>query len=835
MTVIEELGGTFHRSNTRNTSIIDLVFATHFKTLHWRDWRYTESTGSDHEAIVYSTTISGHYKFTKLQEPRYNIKKANWQKFEQNLRSLEYPIGQQLDLDIASHNFDSIASHLHSLLYQAAKDSIPRMRVSSHSKPWWTKELTELRQKYHSLRRKGKKSLDPVHIEEARLARNVYFRKISLTKHEHWHQFLSDAKDKSLFTAFKYSDPQRYQSPLIPTLQYKSENDRSMKVATSFGEKCEALVSSLFPTLSAPPQPSLNHAESIPSPTPISSSSYPRSHQKFTQWQWPELSLNELLQAIPNKITAPGYDNITWTMIQKSVNILPTLFLKAFKALMNSGYHPQLWKEAIGIILPKRNKKDYTDPQAYRPISLLPCLSKLLEKLFANRLSYYANITDNLLHYSQMGGRKQRSAVDAALLLQNFIENNFSRQKSVSTVLLDIKGAFDRLHTGKLIKTLESLQLPSTLISWVNSFLSGRTIRLSFNSQLSTSYPACGTPQGSPISPILFLLSIRDLFQTEEKSNFLQLSYVDDISLSIASHSIIKNTKELFKILDTIFIKAIDLSITFDVKKTELIHFHRGRIPSTIPLKINNIITYPTEVVRYLGIWFDRKLTFSTHIDKRLQLAHGALHRLRSLASATRGPRLNELRQLYLTCVTSILDYGSILWAGKYGTKGHINKYQKLQNSALRIITGAYFGSPSKALEVEASIYPCSVRLLKLSYSYALRILKLQPTHPIQNALFSPLQDELSKTSMVDFGLLECLFENSTQITKLGMLLKKLSTQWRLERYDWSWSPPWAINTINFEIAQIPKTDAKNKHICDLQKIPQSAMVAYTDGSRSSE
>lgn len=86
MTVIEELGGTFHRSNTKNTSIIDLVFASKFKTLYWQDWRYTESTGSDHEAIVFSTSISDHQRLATPQEPRYNIKNANWEKFEQNLR-----------------------------------------------------------------------------------------------------------------------------------------------------------------------------------------------------------------------------------------------------------------------------------------------------------------------------------------------------------------------------------------------------------------------------------------------------------------------------------------------------------------------------------------------------------------------------------------------------------------------------------------------------------------------------------------------------------------------------------------------------------------------------
>jgi hypothetical protein len=89
---------------------------------------------------------------------------------------------------------------------------------------------------------------------------------------------------------------------------------------------------------------------------------------------------------------------------------------KLYSDLFTSGYQPKPWRQATGVILPKPGKTDYSVPKAYRIISLLNCLGKVLEKIFANRLSYLANTTE-LLHNSQMGGRKQRSAIDAALLL----------------------------------------------------------------------------------------------------------------------------------------------------------------------------------------------------------------------------------------------------------------------------------------------------------------------------------------------------------------------------------------------------------------------------------
>ena len=275
-------------------------------------------------------------------------------------------------------------------------------------------------------------------------------------------------------------------------------------------------------------------------------------------------------------------------MIDKAFQTLPEFFLLAYQCLFNSGLHPQPWKEAIGIIIPKRNKKDYSVPKSYRPISLLPCLSKLLEKIFARRLSYHANLSDKLLHPSQMGGRKQRSAIDAALLLHDFVMASLKKKKIVSTVLLDIMGAFDRLQPAKLVEVLCSLSLPPVLISWVTSFLSTRSIKLLFNGQLSQAFPVQGTPQGSPVSPILFLISVRYLFPSLYSSqNKCILSYMDDISVSHSSFSVVKNIKSLHVDLDHLFGKANDLGITFEVEKTELIHFTGKKGGISTPLVLN--------------------------------------------------------------------------------------------------------------------------------------------------------------------------------------------------------------------------------------------------------
>ncbi len=114
--------------------------------------------------------------------------------------------------------------------------------------------------------------------------------------------------------------------------------------------------------------------------------------------------------------------------------------------LINTGYHSYCWRQATGVILKKPNKPDYSAPKAYRVISLLNCLGKVSERILARRLSYLAKTT-HLLYYTQIGGRLRKSAIDAALLLANKVEQNYQISLKTSTLFLDVKRAFD--HVAK--------------------------------------------------------------------------------------------------------------------------------------------------------------------------------------------------------------------------------------------------------------------------------------------------------------------------------------------------------------------------------------------------
>ena len=556
-----------------------------------------------------------------------------------------------------------------------------------------------------------------------------------------------------------------------------------------------------------------------------------------SQWDWPDLEDIEVQRAIfssSNK-KAPGPDTIGFLLIQKTHDAIPAILNRAYRVLFTEGYHPVSWREGIGIIIAKVGKKDYSSPKSYRVIALLNCLGKVLEKLFATRLSFLAN-TAGLLDSSQLGGRKQRSAVDTALLLTHFVEQQRLSRKAASktittTIFLDIKGAFDHVAKDKLIGVLERLGLPKALISWARCFVSGRKTQLAFDGQMQQLVDiAIGIPQGSPISPILFLLYVRDIIADKA----YQLSYMDDFSLSISSTSAARNCRAIEDIVASLIDVAGSQGVQFDPGKTELIHFTTQREPITEGVTIASVAIAPKSVVRWLGIWFDSKLTFKPHIEKRINLATAAFTRLQRLAGTQKRLSFHALRQLYIACVTTIADFGVPVWyRGRGKQKGLVQLYQRLQNQALPAILGAFRGSPIKALELEAAIPPPEVRFEKACLSYSLRTLLFQPNHPIRLAYRQAVQDELAGSGS-DLATISFIRPTTQLYSLLHRLKTVVGSNWNIERQKASWQAPWTpILLAAVAINNSSKESAKQEHLSLLESLTFSdCAIFYTDGSQ---
>lgn len=413
------------------------------------------------------------------------------------------------------------------------------------------------------------------------------------------------------------------------------------------------------------------------------------------------------------------------------------------------GFHPHLWRKTIAVALRKPGKTDYSDPRAYRLIQLEECLGKVLEAVMARRLSSWIHIY-GLVPPTQFGGRPGSSTVDAALTLVNDVEAARNHGFVTSCLTFDIKGYFDFVNHTKLANILRQKNLPVPFVKWVSTFLADREAAICLDGKLSPSNPVSnGIPQGSPISPalsIVYASAIYEEFQRKLSSRTIPLGlppskatptallgYIDDGNIYTSSISLDLNVailKDSFYMISHIL---EGLGLTIDLSKSELIHFsrrHKETRPHIdlsyrgVPYRIDH-----SDTIKWLGVWFDSKLSFRKHVQSVTTKAHRIATGIQMLANTVRGLHQSRLRLIYNACVRSVMTYASPVWWN--GQKLLANKLSVIQNKCLRHICAAFRTTPTRALEIESATPPIPFYLNLIKRNYATRMHKLPRTNPI--------------------------------------------------------------------------------------------------------
>ena len=242
---------------------------------------------------------------------------------------------------------------------------------------------------------------------------------------------------------------------------------------------------------------------------------------------------------------APGRDTISNKLIKYLSTSLSKILSNIFTNSLRSGHLPSCWKVADVKMIHK--KKSKTDPGNYRPVSLLNNLGKIMEKVITTRIYTWAE-SNNIINKSQSGFRKNNNTTNQIFKLSQTVLQGFNRGQITTVVFLDVEKAFDKVwHKGLLYK-LKKKKLPEKYIRWINSFLTEREIKVKINNSLSEEIiPTRGVPQGSPLSPILFILYVADI-PTDKTVNTSQ--FADDIAAWCTHRRNSENEKKLQKYLN---------------------------------------------------------------------------------------------------------------------------------------------------------------------------------------------------------------------------------------------------------------------------------------------
>lgn len=240
---------------------------------------------------------------------------------------------------------------------------------------------------------------------------------------------------------------------------------------------------------------------------------------------------------------APGEDNVKNIVVKNTSRKFIVAFTYIVNACLMTSYFPSIWKSAIVVPVHKHGKPT-NEVTSYRPISLLPALGKLFERILLSRIKKVLDEKELIPQY-QFGFREGHSTTHQIVRVRNYIQNNFRQHKSSGLLLMDLSNAFNTVWHKGLILKLDNAGFPKYLTKLIQSFLDSRILKVRVGKDFSEEavLPA-GVPQGSALSPTLFNIYMHDI-STHPSCMIAQ--YADDVLMATTNKraaSIVKNLRE---------------------------------------------------------------------------------------------------------------------------------------------------------------------------------------------------------------------------------------------------------------------------------------------------
>ena len=576
---------------------------------------------------------------------------------------------------------DSAVKIWQELLLEVVNRHMPfrQKRVKSNPSPWMTsdiiktiKERNKLKEKAHKAKinlknekndtlKTTKQSYYDDLWNEYRLVRNTVTSKIRKARRNFYTNRLSNVENHNqIWSILKDVMPNKKSS------QDGSSRSDNTSQANQFNEYFANVgteLASKIPVISS----NVNHNDTA------------QSSFDFTSVTEDEVL--KILMSMKNK-KSMGFDGIPMQILKMSTPVIIPSLTHLFNKSLANGVFPSQWK--IAKLIPLFKSGDKSSPANYRPIALLPCVSKVLEKIVQKQLTNYLKV-NNLLCAAQSGFRDKHSTTTALLKVTDDWLSAIDRGLYTGAIFIDLKKAFDTVDHFIMLQKLKQMGFSDACITWFKSYLTKRKVVTFFNSSLSESSDIHhGVPQGSILGPVLFVIYINDIVK-QVKNCSIEL-YADDTVLYFSHHdpSRIENilNNDLQRVYDWMCVNKLSLNL----QKTESFLIGSRTMLARRKFLCIKLCGQPIkhkETVKYLGLTLDQQLKWDVHIDVLFGKASKLVNYLSRLRHI-----LNEtcLKLIYNSLILPLFDYADLVYDSS--NLQHTMKLQKLQNRAGRIILG---------------------------------------------------------------------------------------------------------------------------------------------------
>lgn len=380
---------------------------------------------------------------------------------------------------------------------------------------------------------------------------------------------------------------------------------------------------------------------------------------------------------------ATGLDDLPAGFLKDTAKIISSPLSHLINMSLESGLVPTPWKAAkVNPVFKSGSKNDFGN---YRPISILPIVSKIIEKAVHKQLTAFLE-ENKLLSKNQFGFRSKRSTELATTLLLDDIRKSVDSGHVVGAVFVDFTKAFDTLSHAEFQSKLAAYGVQDNELSWFSDYLFNRKQSVVYGGQNSNSQSVTsGVPQESLLGPLLFLLYLNDVGDNIIHSNIIH--YADDTVLYYAGKDLYEIESKLSTDFSALCNWCADNELLINMKKnkTEVMMFgtaqRLSKLPRIIELKYRYGIINVTTSYKYLGIKIDSTLNLNSQFDTSYKKASA---RLNLLARLRNRMDIDTANAIYRTMVLPMFRYCSLVQLKQTPTQ--LKKYTTFERRAARIL-----------------------------------------------------------------------------------------------------------------------------------------------------
>ena len=630
---------------------IDYILGTNSTFQKLSNLTVLEPVMSDHLPILATFQIT-KYIIPENYQPKPRFDAANWESFKKDISTR---MSTAPKITIEKTAIDKAIRHLTENIQRADKDNIPKTKRDNRRPPLPPEIITQI---------KTRKELMKQHKRTKNRAIKTQINKLTKTINQN----IKEYKENTINNAWN-NQPNKKPNDFWTTVR-KLMNNSTYTTATPLHqngniyktteERLECFHDLYKDIFSEPlPKPGYEEFNRTVENYVRNLAAEPNNITEFNT----KIKAEDILIANKRtKNTAPGTDGIYYSHIKNlPINALEYL-AEIYETSITTNYFPDLWKQGTTILLPKPNK-DHKDPKNYRPITLLPALGKTMERIVNNRMKTHLE-KHNKLNQNQSGYRAGRSTTDAITNLLQTATVAMAKGSTTLAAFYDVEKAFDKVwHAGLIYKLGKTTNLSTGLTKLMKSFLTNRTTRFRLEGTHSETLklPA-GTPQGSILSPTLFILYVNDIPATPNSQNGGQEQYADDLTAYRHSKQLYQAKRKLQPHHNKIEKWSDKWRSAFNAVKTKLLPIQKRKRfidPGEVNLIVKGERVEASDEVTNLGVKMDTQLKMHHHFKYVLKRAKQRVNRLKAVAGTIDNPRAPPeiTLKVYNSMVRPIMEY----------------------------------------------------------------------------------------------------------------------------------------------------------------------------------